>query len=217
MKNDMIRVQRHTPLYRILHWVIMAQVVLLIISGLGVSDYISLSALGRGFARNFHIVLAMIWTGTITFFVYYFVMSGEYKWFGLSRVGQSFDFFVHEFEHFIKGKKVKSPIRYSAAGRKYTEKVIPTEVLAWWGWFMLWSVMVLTGLALVFPENFNFINRLSLAILPGLNKGAAATRYIHLLASIGMILFAMIHAYASWTFGMIGSMISGFNKEPAAD
>jgi len=27
----------------------------------------------------------------------------------------------------------------------------------------------------------------------------------------------MIHAYASWTFGMVGSMISGSNEEPVVD
>ncbi len=217
MKNNMVTVKRHTSLYRILHWAIALQVILLIVSGLGVSEYIPLAVLGRGLARNFHIVIAMLWTGTITFFVYYFVMSGEYKWFGLAKVGEAFDFFVHEFRQFVRGKKVHSPIRYNSKKRAYAEKVIPTEVLAWWGWFLLWSAMVLTGLALLFPENFNFINRVSLAILPGLGNAAAATRFIHLVLSLGMVLFAMIHAYASWTFGMVGSMVSGMNKEPATD
>ena len=127
--SEMITVKRHTLLYRFLHWFIALQVLILVVTGLGVSEYIPLTVLGRDIARNIHIIVALLWTGTITFFVYYFVMSGEYKWFGLSKVGQAVDFFVHELECFIKGKRVKSPINYDSSRRKYDEKVIPTEVL----------------------------------------------------------------------------------------
>jgi len=214
--SEMITVKRHTLLYRFLHWFIALQVLILVVTGLGVSEYIPLTVLGRDIARNIHIIVALLWTGTITFFVYYFVMSGEYKWFGLSKVGQAVDFFVHELECFIKGKRVKSPINYDSSRRKYDEKVIPTEVLTWWGWFVLWVVMVLTGLALLFPDGFGFVNRLSSGILPAFATAAMATRFIHLVLAVGMVVFALIHAYASWTFGMVGSMISGMNKEPVS-
>jgi len=77
--------------------------------------------------------------------------------------------------------------------------------------------MVLTGLALLFPESFNFINRLCYAILPAFSKATAATRFIHLVVSMGFVIYMMIHAYASWTFGMVGSMVSGSNEEPVAN
>ncbi len=217
MKNETIAVKRHSFLYRVLHWLIALEVLLLLASGVAVSDYISLAWISRGAARSLHILIGLTWTGTITFFVYYFMMSGEYKWFGVSKIAPAVDFFVHEVRSFIKGKKVKSPVGYRRDEKKYAEKVVPTEVLAWWGWFGLWAIMVLTGLALLFPENFGFINRLCYAILPAFGKAVAATRFIHLLVSTGIVIYMMIHAYASWTFGMVGSMISGSNEEPVVD
>jgi len=214
MKSETIAVKRHSLLYRILHWLIVLGVLLLLLSGLAVSEYIPLVLISRGAARSLHILAGLIWTGTITFFVYYFMMSGEYKWFGVSKIASAIDFSVHEVKSFISGKKVKSPVGYNSDKKKYAEKVVPTEVLAWWGWFGLWSIMVLTGLALLFPESFNFINRLCYAILPAFSKAAAATRFIHLVASMGIVVYMMIHAYASWIFGMVGSMISGSNEEP---
>lgn len=217
MKNETTVVKRHSLLYRILHWLIVLEVLLLLLSGFGVSEYIPFALLSRGAARNLHILIGLVWTGTITFFVYYFIMIGEFKWFGVSKIAPAVDFFVHEFRSFIRGKKVKSPVGYNSDENKYTEKIVPTEVLAWWGWFALWTIMILTGLALLFPESFNFINRLCYAILPSFGKAAFATRFIHLAASIGIVVYMIIHAYASWTFGMVGSMISGSNEEPVVD
>ena len=213
-KSETITIKRHSLLYRTLHWLIVLEVLFLLLSGLGVSEYIPFALFSRGAARSLHILLGLAWTGTITFFVYYFMMSGEYKWFGASKIAPAIDFFVHELTSFIKGKKVKSPVGYNSDKKKYAEKIVPTEVLAWWGWFGLWAIMVLTGLALLFPESFGFINRFCYAIVPAFSKATAATRFIHLVASMGFVVYMMIHAYASWTFGMVGSMISGNNEEP---
>ena len=214
MKNETITVKRHSLLYRVLHWLIALEVLMLLISGLGVSEYIPLAILSRGAARSLHIVIGLTWTGTITFFLYYFMMCGEYKWFGVSKIAPAVDFFVHEVRSFIKGKKVKSPVGYESNKNKYAEKIVPTEVLAWWGWLGLWAIMVLTGLALLFPEALGLINRFSHALFPAFGNAAAATRLVHLAASIGIVIYMLIHAYASWTFGMVGSIISGNNEEP---
>jgi cytochrome b subunit of formate dehydrogenase len=213
-KSETIAIKRHSLLYRILHWLIVLEVLLLLLTGLAVSEYIPLTWISRGVGRSLHILLGLTWTGLITFFVYYFMMSGEFKWFGVSKIAPAIDFFVHEVKSFISGKKVKSPVGYNRDEKKYVQKIVPTEVLAWWGWFSLWAIMVLTGLAMLFPENFGFINRLCFAILPAFSKATAATRFIHLFASMGIVIYMMIHAYASWTFGMVGSMISGNNEEP---
>ena len=217
MKSETITVKRHSLLYRILHWLIVLEVLLLLLSGFAVSEYIPLALISRGAARSLHILAGLIWTGTITFFLYYFMMSGEYKWFGVSKIAPAIDFLVHEVKSVIKGEKIKSPVGYNSDKKKYIEKILPTEVLAWWGWFGLWTIMVLTGLALLFPENFGFINRLCYAILPAFSKAAAATRFIHLVVSLGFLIYMMIHAYASWTFGMVGSIIYGNNEEPVVN
>ncbi|MGE4318491.1 MAG: cytochrome b/b6 domain-containing protein [Deferribacterales bacterium] len=216
MKNNTTPVKRHSLVYRVLHWLIVIQILVLLLSGFGVSDYVPAALLSRGTARSLHIVLGLAWTGTITFFVYYFVISGEYKWFGLSRIGQAFDFFMHEVKSFVEGKKVKSPVGYDPAKRKYVEKIVPTEVLAWWGWFALWTIMVLTGLALVFPGSFTLVNSFFVAVLPGAGSPSAATRLAHISVSLIIVVYVLIHAYASYTFGMVSSMLSGVNDEPIA-
>lgn len=217
MKSKTITVKRHGFLYRILHWLIVMEILLLLVSGLSVSEYIHFAFLSIGASRNLHIVTGLAWIGTIIFFLYYFMMSGEYKWFGISKVGYAFDFYVHEVKSFIEGKKVKSPISYGTGKKEYVEKVMPTEVLAWWGWFGLWTVMVLTGLAILFPENFNFINRLCHAIFPAFGRATSATRFIHIAVSMIIVIYVFIHAYASWTFGMVGSIFFGTNEEPVAN
>lgn len=217
MMNTKIAVTRHGKLYRILHWAIVAEVMLLLLSGLGVSEYMSLGIFSRGGARSLHVVAGLTWMGTITFFIYYFVVSGEYRWFGLSKLGLAFDFFMHEIKCAVNGQKIKNPVAYDAKRKKYLEKVVPTEVLAWWGWFALWFVMVFTGLGVLFPENFGIINRLCRAILPSFGNPAAAARLVHITVSMAVVVYMVIHAYAAWSFGMLGSMISGMSEEPAAD
>ncbi len=217
MKNETITVKRHSFLYRIIHWLMVTEILILLLSGLNVSAYIPFAFISRGVSRNLHIVAGLAWISTTTFYLYYFIMSGESRWFGLSKIGHAFDFFVHEVKSYIEGKKVKSPIGYGMEKNRYVEKIIPTAILAWWGWFGLWVVMVFTGLAILFPENFYAINRLCHAILPAFGKAAGATRLIHMGASMVIVTYIFIHAYAAWTFGLIGSMISGTKTESVVD
>ena len=214
MKSETVTVKRHCCLYRFLHWLIVAEVLLLLLSGFGVSTYIPLTLLGRGGARSLHILIGFVWASTISFFVYYFIVSGEYKWFCVSKIGSAVDFFVHEVTCVIGGKKVHSPVGYGLEEKKYVEKVVPTEVLAWWGWFALWLLMVLTGLALLFPDALGLVNRLCHALLPSFRSATAATRVVHMVLSMVIVVYMLIHAFASWMFGMVGSMFSGKKDEP---
>lgn len=214
--NDSVVVDRHSLLYRVLHWLIVAEVMLLLLSGVGVSDYLQFSLFGRGPSRSFHIVLGLAWMSTITLFVYYFILSGEYKWFGLSRLGHAVDFFVHEIKCFVSGSHIRNPISYSVKEERYVEKIMPTEVLAWWGWFLLWLTMVISGLALLFPENFSFFNRIFHFVIPAFERSVSATRFVHLAVSSLIVVYIIVHAYAAWSFGMMGSMISGKKDEPVA-
>lgn len=217
MKNETVTVKRHSFLYRILHWLMVTEILTLLLSGLNVSAYINFAFISRGDSRNLHIVVGLAWISTTTFYLYYFIMSGESRWFALSKIGHAFDFFVHEVKRYIGGKKMKSPIGYGVENKQYVEKVIPTAILAWWGWFGLSIVMIFTGLAILFPENFYGINRLCHAILPAFGKAAGATRLIHMVASLVIVACIFIHAYAVWTFGLMGSMISGTQIEPVVD
>jgi formate dehydrogenase subunit gamma len=217
MKNRTIPVKRHSSLYRVLHWLMVTEIIVLLLSGLNVSEYIPFAFISRGVSRNLHIVAGLAWISTTTFFLYYFIMSGESRWFGFSKTSHAFDFFVHETKSYIEGKKVKSPVGYCTKKEQYVEKIIPTAILAWWGWFGLWAVMAFTGLGILFPENFYAINRLCHAILPAFGKAPAAARLIHMVAAMVIVIYIFIHAYATWTFGLMGSMISGTRKEPVVD
>jgi cytochrome b subunit of formate dehydrogenase len=214
MKCETVAVQRHSRLYRILHWLIVAEVVLLLLSGVGVSTYLPLHLLSRGPARNLHILIGFVWTSTISFFVYYFIASGEYSWFRVSKIGSSFDFLIHEIKSILAGKKPENTVVYAHERKEYVEKIVPTEVLAWWGWFALWSSMALTGLALLFPETFSLVNRLSQALLPSFVLTTAATRAVHMALSLTVVAFMLIHVLASSMYGMVGSMVSGKKAEP---
>ncbi|WP_303701616.1 cytochrome b/b6 domain-containing protein [Flexistipes sinusarabici] len=211
--NNTVTVYRHDLLYRILHWAIVLEVLILFISGLGVSDYLPLTFISRGAARNLHVAVSMVWLGTVIFFIYYFIISGEYKWFSLSRLGESFDFLIEEVRGFILGKKMKSPVIYDKNKKRYIEKIVPTEILAWWGWFVLWIIMILTGLALFYPDNLMPVIMLSKALVPSAANAEVATRIVHLIVSLIFIVYIFIHAFASLSFGMVGSMITGVKKE----
>ncbi|MBI9088715.1 MAG: cytochrome b/b6 domain-containing protein [Desulfobacterium sp.] len=217
MTNDTITVKRHRFLYRSLHWLMVTEILILLLSGLNVSANINVAFISRGVSRNLHIIAGLAWISTTTFYLYYFIMSGESRWFGLSKIGHAFDFFVHDAKRYIEGKKVKSPIGYGTKKKRYVEKVRPSAILAWWGWFGLWIVMVFTGLAILFPESFYGINRVCHAILPAFGKAAGATRRIHMVASMVIVTYIFIHAYAVWTFGLMGSMISGTQIESVVD
>lgn len=95
-KGKRVTVVRHSKLFIALHWLIVVEMLLLLLTGFSVSEGFKPGPIPRGTARALHLVVGLAWLATITFFVYYFVVSGEYRWFGLSRIGYGFDFLVEE-------------------------------------------------------------------------------------------------------------------------
>jgi len=212
-----MKVIRHSKLFIALHWLIVLEMLLLLLTGFSVSEGFNPIPIPLGTARSLHLVVGMIWLGTVVFFLYYFVMSGEYKWFGLSRIGYAFDFFIEEIRAFLKGQRMPEPIKYDPAKRDYIEKVIPTEVLAWWGWFLLWGIIGTSGLALLFPSTFGLVNRFWRFVLTDYGEATASTRAVHFLTALLIIVLALIHAYAGLIFGMWRSIFFGVREEPIAE
>ena len=212
--RNRVKVKRHSTLFIITHWLIVIEIVLLLLTGLSTGEGFNIGLMERGTARSLHIAIGFIWIGTVIFFLYYFVVSGEYKWFGLSRLGYGFDFMVEEIRCLIRGKHVPNPILYSSKENRYIEKIVPSEVLAWWGWFFSWLIIGLTGLSLVFPENTSLIHRFFHFLIPGYGKLAASTRVIHYLTALLIFALMLIHAYFTIIFGMWKSIFTGYCEEP---
>ncbi len=213
-----VPIERHDRMFRILHWLIVGEMVVLLVTGLAVSETLDIVPLiSRGLARAVHLVVAFAWLGTITFFLYYFIYSGEYRWFGLRRLGEAFDTLVEEIRAFLRGEHLPEPIRYDPKRGEYVEKIYPTEVLAWWTWAILWTILATTGLALVFPETFGFINRFWHAVIASAPKATAATRTTHLVIAILVVAVVLIHAYLVIITGIWKGIVYGTREEPVLE
>ncbi len=215
-EESRLRVRRHTLLFRVVHWLIVLEGILLGVTGISLSSSLGLEFMEYGLARDIHLVSGFAFIATAIFFLYYFVASGEYRWYGLRRIPMAFDFFFAEVKAWFLGKHVPEPIKYNPLKGDYEEKVVPTEVLAWWGWFVLGVGITLTGLALVFPEQFALVNRFWSAVFVDDFGGrlTVATRMAHFLIASLILVVLIIHAYAGWVFRMLRSIVFGDRDEP---
>lgn len=213
-----VLVERHDRTYRILHWLIVGEMTVLLITGLAVSERLNLIPLiSRGLARSIHLVAAFAWLGTITFFLYYFIYSGEYRWFGLRRLGEALDTMVDEIRALIRGEPLPEPIRYNPRTGEYEEKIYPTEVLAWWLWALIWTVMATTGLALVFPGTFGFVNGFWHIVVADAPRAAVAGRTVHLIVALLIVAVVLVHAALVIITGIWRGIVYGTREEPIVE
>ncbi len=216
-----IKVQRHSKLYIFLHWLIVVEVLVLLITGLNLtlgspgSEVVSF--LSRGTARSIHIAVASAWVATVLFFLYYFVISGEYFCFGLTNSLRAIDFFIKEIRMFLLGRKLECLIKYDVKKDQYLHKITPTEVVAWWLWFTLWVLIGITGIALLFPQDFGLILRICHFLVPGWPDPLSSTQVLHGLIAVMFVVVMIIHAYSAWYFGLLKSMITGEHEVPVAE
>ncbi|WP_163329554.1 cytochrome b/b6 domain-containing protein [Desulfurobacterium thermolithotrophum] len=212
-----IKVKRHSKLFILLHWLIVFQSLILLISGLALGPNPAVEFIQTGTARALHIVVAFFFLGTITFFFYYFIISGEYMWFGLRRLWEAIDFFFDEIRHFLLRKPVAHEPLYDPKKGDYVRKIIPTEVLAWWGWVLLWILLGVTGIAILFPQHFGLVTRFCHALIPDWVDPLSSTQRFHGFIAILYVVLALIHAYASWKFGMVKSIVTGEHEVRVID
>ncbi len=204
-----VKVKRHPTLFILLHWVLFAETFILLISGFSLTFGAS-----RDVFRNVHIAVGSLWLGTVLFFLYYMFTSDEYKWLGLSRLSYAVDYFFKETKLFLDGFKAHPPIKYNPEKGEYEEKVVPTEVLSFWGWVLLFVLMAVTGLALTIPELFGCVAKVAHFVFDSYQNPFASLRILHFVLACVVVVFMIFHAYAVIVFGLLGSMISGYREEP---
>lgn len=214
--NERVVVERHHLGFRFLHWAIVGAAALLMITGIQISGaYGNLSLVSA--IRATHVVIGEAWICIAFSFLYYFIVSGDYKWYWLSRIPLSLRFFVKEAKAWLGiGSHVDEPVLYDFEKKDYVEKIVPTEVIVWWVYFLIGVVFLLTGLAKVYPEYTGFVYTIVDWLSPyfGGVKGYAAIRAIHRLNFYILTAVAVMHAYAAVIFHMLRSVVFGDRSEP---
>ena len=213
-----IRVERHTTLFRILHWLIFAEGLLLGLTGAQLSGIGGLQVFPEA-TRALHVVTGLAFTATAIFFFYYFVVSGDYRWYGLRRIPYSLRFMVAEARAWFGiGPHIEEPIRYDPKRREYVEKIVPTEAMVWWIYFALGVLIIITGAALAFPDKLAIVYDIAGYLSPLLGGGPyAVLRAIHRLVALLIFGVVILHAYAAWVFGMLRAITLGHRDEPVAE
>jgi formate dehydrogenase subunit gamma len=214
-----VKTIRHHIGFRLLHWIIFIEGVLLTLTGLQIGGFFGLRVLTDTTSAT-HIVTGLALIVTLGVFVYYLIIDRDYKWYGLSRIPYSIKFFIAEFKAWFGiGPHVKEPIRYDPKKGEYVEKVVPTVVIVWWTYVIIGLVIIITGLAMAFPTQFSAIYSLADAIgypIAGVG-GYAFIRAIHRLFMFLLVGVVILHAYAAWVFKALRSITLGDREEPIVE
>lgn len=209
-------VKRHHLGFRLLHWSIVGVATLLMITGVQISGaYGNLPLFSS--LRATHVVIGLAWVCLAFCFLYYFLIE-EYKWYGLRRIPLALRFLVKEARAWLGiGPHIEEPILYDVEKRDYVEKIVPTEVMVWWIYFIIGVVFMVTGLAKVFPEYTGFVYAIADWMAPyfGGVGGYEALRTIHRLNFYILLAVAVMHVYAAYIFRMLRSVVFGDRAEPA--
>ncbi len=214
-KAEYVEVYRHSLFYRLCHWSIVITGFILAFTGMQMGGLYGVRILPEGGVLATHLAVGMVFGG-LWFLMFYYIVVKEWKWFGLQRIPYSIKFLIAEtMAWFGIGPHIEDPRGYDPQKGEYVEKIIPTEVMVWWIYFLLALLMGITGLAMYFRTQFAPLYSIAGAIgqFFGTSNGYAVIRAIH---RLGMYLFAMVmfmHVYAVIIFKVLGSMITGKRME----
>ncbi|MCS7116245.1 MAG: cytochrome b/b6 domain-containing protein [Nitrososphaerota archaeon] len=199
-----VRVVRHELTYRIFHWTFFVLGVILTITGLEIGGIFGNLPLIENVGA-IHSVLGLALTFVLLAFFYYFIVSGEYHWYRLRRIPLSLKFFIMEAKAWLGiGPHVEEPILYDDVNKRYVEKIIPTEVMVWWGYVGIGTILIITGLILMFPESMGFLFQIF---------SYAFVRSVHRFMMYVLVTVVIMHAYAAYVFGMLRAITFGDREE----
>ncbi|HDD36145.1 MAG: cytochrome b/b6 domain-containing protein [Archaeoglobaceae archaeon] len=212
-----VEVQRHSIFMRVCHWSIVITGILLALTGMQLGGLYGIQIVPEQ-ALATHVLIGFVFGALWGLFAYY-ILTKEWKWISLSRIPYSLKFFWAETKAWFGEGHVEDPRAYDPEKGEYIEKIIPTQVMVWWGYALVALLTGLTGLAMYYPKTFWPIIAICQALAPifGTENGFALVRALHL---FGMYLFAVIlimHVYAVIIFGVLPSMVSGKREEKVAE
>ena len=212
-----VEVQRHSIFMRVCHWSIVITGILLALTGMQLGGLYGIQIVPEQ-ALATHVLIGFVFGALWGLFAYY-ILTKEWKWISLSRIPYSLKFFWAETKAWFGEGHVEDPRAYDPEKGEYIEKIIPTQVMVWWGYALVALLTGLTGLAMYYPKTFWPIIAIcqALAAIFGTENGFALVRALHL---FGMYLFAVIlimHVYAVIIFGVLPSMVSGKREEKVAE
>ncbi len=218
MSSQRTEVVRHDLLFRVAHWSIFIEGILLVLSGFELGGILG-GALLPISNVTFHVLVGIIFMGTAGIYAVGILSGGDYRWVSLRRVPYSFRFILSETKGWfaIRPPPV-NPIAYDAENHEYQEKLVPSVIVVFWAFALFGIALALTGLSLAFPGQFgpvywvtNFIG----STLTGAT-GVAFMLAFHRLLTYALIMLVMMHIYASFIFKLVTSMITGRRSEKVA-
>jgi formate dehydrogenase subunit gamma len=212
-----MEVDRHSIFTRMVHWSIAITGIILGLTGLEIGGHYGLRFLGDNVTST-HVYVGLVFGVLWVMFTYY-MLTKEWKWISFSRIIYSLKFFWAETKAWFGGPHVEDPRAYDPKKGDYVEKIVPTQVMVWWGYFILAVIIGFTGLAMYFKDFFAWVFDIGNAIGPifGTESGYAFVRGVHLLF---MYLFAVVlimHIYAVTIFGVLKSMFTGKREEKVVE
>jgi len=213
-----ITVKRHDIGTRILHWLIVIEGILLGLTGLQMGGIWGIRLFPGGGTWALHVVTGLAWIFTSLYLLYYLIATGEYKWYGLRRLPYGCRYLYNEIKAwFGMGGHVHEPIRFDNDREDYIEKLVPTEIIVWWIFVFLGIIIMLTGLAMAFPQQFQPILQffdIFKVILGG--GGYSIARSLHTLSMFIILGIFLLHVYAVFLYRMVKGIILGTREEPVA-
>jgi F420-nonreducing hydrogenase I cytochrome b subunit len=217
-RQSRLEVLRHGLQFRILHWSIFIEGVLLTLTGFQLGGYAGIVVLTTG-NLTVHVVTGVAYTATALLFFGQIVYSKEYSWVALRRIPYSLRFIVSETKAWLGvARKPRNPILYDEDRGRYVEKLVPSVIIVFWAFLLMGALLGLTGLALAFPAQFFFVYTVVNPVGDALTgvTGIAFMLVLHRLITFFLIALVAAHVYASFVFKLVTSMITGNNKERVA-
>ena len=212
------KIVRHNLVFRLAHWSIFIEGVILVLSGFQLGGILGGALLPLSNV-TFHVLVGIAFIGTAAIYAVGIVSGGDYRWVGLRRIPYSFRYILSETKGWFGfGRKPPNPVAYDTQRNEYAEKLVPSVIVVFWAFILLGIVLGLTGLALAFKQQFAFVYVVTDFVGGALTgvTGVAFMLVLHRLATYLLILLVMMHIYASFIFKLVTSMITGKRNERVA-
>ena len=211
-----IHVLRHLIGTRILHWLIVIEGIILGLTGLQLGGIWGIRIFPDGGTWAIHVVTGLAWIFTALYLVYYLLATGEYRWYGLTRLPYGCQYLYNEIKAwFGKGIHIHEPIKFDNEKEEYVEKLVPTEIIVWWIFVVLGLIIMFSGLGMAFPHQFRFLLDFFGGLSAFFGGGAySVARSLHLLSMFIILGIFILHLYAVFLYRLVKSMIFGYREEP---